>query len=41
MALRLFGFQGHPHDFAATKAGLPLEDCVFLLDFSRPLGRLR
>jgi len=41
MALQLFGFHERPHDFAATKAGVPLEDCVFLLDFSRPLGRLR
>ncbi|SRR5258708_39828883 len=41
MALQLFGFQGRPHDFAATKADAPLEDCLFLLDFSRPLERLR
>ena len=41
MALTLFGFQGRPHDFAVTKADLPLEECVFLLDFSRPLGKHR
>lgn len=41
MALQLFRFHGRPHDFAVTKANVPLEDCVFLLDFSRPLGRLR
>lgn len=41
MALQLFGFHGRPHDFAATKADVPLEECAFLLDFSRPLGRLR
>jgi hypothetical protein len=41
MALTLFGFHDRPDDFAVTKAGLPLEECVFLLDFSRPLERLR
>ena len=41
MALQLFGFHERPHDFAATKADVLLKDCVFLLDFSRPLGRLR
>jgi hypothetical protein len=41
MALQLFGFHTHPSAFAVTKASVPLEDCVFLLDFSRPLERLR
>jgi hypothetical protein len=41
MALQLFGFHERPHDYAATKADVPLEDCVFLLDFSRPLEKLR
>ena len=41
MALTLFGFHDRPHDFAATKAGVALEDCVFLLDFTRPLERIR
>jgi len=41
MALRLFGFHDHPHDFAVTKADVPLENCVFLLDFSRPLEKVR
>jgi hypothetical protein len=42
MALTLFAFPGRPNDFAATKkAGVPAEECAFLLDFSRPLQRLR
>ena len=41
MALTLFGFQDRPQDFAVTKAGLPLEECAFLLDFTRPLEKLR
>jgi hypothetical protein len=41
MALTLFGFHDRPHEFAVTKAGVALEDCAFLLDFSRPLERLR
>jgi len=38
MALQLFGFHGRPHDFAVTKADLPLEDCVFILGGSGALG---
>jgi len=41
MSLTLFGFNDRPHDFAATKAGAALEDCAFLLDFTRPLERIR
>jgi hypothetical protein len=41
MALTLYGFHDRPHDFAVTKAGAALEDCVFLLDFTRPLKRVR
>lgn len=41
MALTLFGFQDRPHDFATTKVDAALEDCTFLLDFSRPLERIR
>lgn len=41
MALTLFAFHDHPHDFAVTKAGVPLEGCVFQLDFARPLERYR
>ena len=41
MALTLFGFRDRPYDFAVTKAGAELGDCAFLLDFSRPLERLR
>src|SRR5215467_4491273 len=39
--LTLFGFCDRPHDFAATKVGANLEECVFLLDFARPLERIR
>ena len=41
MTLQLFGFLNRPHDFATTKANVTLEDCVFILDFSHPLQRLR
>jgi hypothetical protein len=41
MALTLYGFHDRPHDFAVTKTGAALEDCAFILDFSRPLQRLR
>lgn len=41
MTLTLFGFHDRPHDFAATKTGAALEDCTFLLDFARPLERMR
>lgn len=41
MALHLFASPEHPHGIAVTKAGLPMEECVFLLDFSRPLQKLR
>jgi hypothetical protein len=41
MPLTLFGFHDRPNDIAATKVGAPLDDCTFLLDFTRPLERLR
>ena len=41
MALTLFGFHDRPHDFAVTKSDAALEDCAFLLDFNRPLERIR
>jgi hypothetical protein len=41
MSLTLFGFRERPHDFAATKTGATLEECTFLLDFKRPLERIR
>src|SRR5665647_112732 len=41
MALQVFGFHTHPSAFAVTKADVTLEHCVFLLDFSRPLKRIR
>src|SRR5215470_14418259 len=39
--LTLFGFLERPHDFAATKIRAKRDDCEFLLDFSRPLERIR
>lgn len=41
MTIQLFGFHDRPHDFAVAKAEVSLEECLFLLDFSRPLERLR
>src|SRR5258706_14363854 len=41
MALTLFGLHGRPHDFAVTKIDAALADCVFFLDFSRPLEKRR
>ncbi|MBI4205627.1 MAG: hypothetical protein HY527_11430 [Betaproteobacteria bacterium] len=41
MALTVYGFHDRPHDFAVTKVAAPLEECVFLLDFSRPLQKIR
>jgi hypothetical protein len=41
MALTLYGFRDRPHDYAATKVGATLDECAFLLDFSRPLERIR
>lgn len=41
MALTLYGFHDFPNDFAVTKIDAELDDCSFLLDFSRPLQRTR
>ena len=41
MALQLFGFHTHTHDFAVSKTCSSWEDCSFLLDFARPLKRIR
>lgn len=41
MALTLFGFDDRPHDYAVTKVGATLEECAFILDFARPLERIR
>jgi len=41
MALTIFGLHNHPNDFPVTKIDVPVEECVFLLDFSRPLERCR
>ena len=39
--LTLIGFRERPHDFAATKVAATIEECAFLLDFARPLERIR
>jgi hypothetical protein len=39
--LTLFGFCERPHDFAVTKVEATMEECMFLLDFARPLERIR
>lgn len=41
MTLQLFGFNEHPHDIGVTKIDVSASDCVFFLDFSRPLSKLR
>jgi len=41
MALTVYGFHNHPHDFAVTKVDAPLDQCTFILDFSRPLEKRR
>ncbi len=41
MSIQLFGLHDRPHNIAVTKIDVPLEDCVFLLDFSRPLEKFR
>lgn len=41
MALKLYAFHAFPNDFAVTKIEAELEDCSFLLDFSRPLRQTR
>ncbi len=41
MALTLYGFHDYPTAFAVTKIDAPLEDCTFLLDFQRPLRKVR
>ncbi|MGE0367240.1 MAG: hypothetical protein AB7Q00_16060 [Phycisphaerales bacterium] len=39
--LKIYGFDNRPDDFAVTKIGARLEDCVFLLDFSRSIRSYR
>src|SRR5215475_7682865 len=39
--LTLFGSCARPHDFVVTKIGATVQECVFLLDFARPIERLR
>ncbi|NOU12148.1 MAG: hypothetical protein HOO98_19340 [Nitrospira sp.] len=41
MPLTIYGIHDYPHDFSVTKVGAPLEQCTFLLDFSRKLKRIR
>ncbi len=41
MTLTLYTFLNRPHDFAVTKSGAGLENCTFVLDFNRPLRRIR
>src|SRR5512138_322331 len=41
MALTIYGFHDRPHDFAVTKVDASVQKCAFLLDFSRPLERVR
>ena len=41
MSLTIYSFHDHPHEFAVTKINAPLEQCVFLLDFTRPLKKWR
>lgn len=41
MTLTVYGFHDHAHDFAVTKVDAALEQCTFLLDFTRPLEKRR
>ena len=41
MALTIYGIPNYPHDFLVTKVDAPLEQCAFLLDFSRELQIVR
>jgi hypothetical protein len=39
--LTLFGFPDRPHDIGVSKTCDDPAECVFLLDFSRPVERIR
>jgi len=41
MSLTIYGIHNYPHDFAVTKVDAPLNECAFLLDFSRKLEGVR
>jgi hypothetical protein len=41
MPLTLFGFQDRPHDIGVSKTCAAPGECVFLLDFSRPVEKIR
>lgn len=41
MSLTIYRIHDYPHDFALTKVDAPLNQCAFLLDFSRRLEKVR
>ena len=41
MPLTLLGFHGKPHDIGVSKTCAAPGECVFLLDFARPVERIR
>ena len=41
MALQLFGLRDHPDAFPVSKTMDKWEDCSFILDFSRPIQKVR
>lgn len=41
MPVTIYGIQNYPHDFLVTKVDAPIEQCAFLLDFGRKLGKRR
>jgi hypothetical protein len=41
MPLTLFGFPGRSHDIGVSKSIATPDDCMFFLDFSRPIERVR
>lgn len=41
MTLSLFGFPGSPNDIGVSKSSAEPSECAFLLDFARPIERIR
>jgi|ERR1700722_6123136 hypothetical protein len=41
MALTIYGLREFPDDFLVTKLDVSLEECTYLLDFTRPVERYR
>lgn len=41
MSLTVYGFKDYPNLLAVTKTDAPLEECVFFLDFTRPISKRR